>query len=74
MPNSPAQAREMRVLSPSAMHSSLEAIVEAHRRETHAEVRLAFETAPMLAQRLAGGEAADAIIYNRAIFAANGVD
>lgn len=62
MPSSPAQAREVRVLSPSAMHSSLEPIVEAHRRETLAEVRLTFETAPMLAQRLAGGEAADVVI------------
>jgi molybdate transport system substrate-binding protein len=56
------RAREVRVLSPSAMHSSLEPIAEAHRRETYANVRLAFETAPMLSRRLAGGEAADVVI------------
>jgi molybdate transport system substrate-binding protein len=52
----------VRVLSPSALHSSLEAIVAAHRARGGGEVVLAFETAPALAGRLAGGEAADVVI------------
>lgn len=57
-----AQAGEVRVLSPSAMHSSLEPIAEAHRKQQGGEVRLTFETAPVLAKRLAAGVAADVII------------
>jgi len=52
----------VRVLSPSAVHSSLEAIVEAHRGRGGGEVQLAFGTAPTLLKRIAGGEAADIII------------
>ncbi|MBI3919131.1 MAG: substrate-binding domain-containing protein [Betaproteobacteria bacterium] len=62
MPSNLARAREVRVLSPSAMHSSLEPIAKAHRQQTQVEVRLTFETAPRLAQRLAGGEAADVVV------------
>ena len=57
-----ARAGVVRVLSPSAMHSSLEPIVEAHRKQGGVEVRLTFETAPVLTMRLAAGEAADVII------------
>jgi len=52
----------VRVLSPSAVHASLEAIVAAHRAHGGAEVALTFETAPALAKRLAAGAAADIII------------
>ena len=52
----------VRVLSPSAVHASLEAIVAAHRARGGAEVSLAFETAPVLAKRLVSGEAADIVI------------
>ena len=52
----------VRVLSPSAVHSSLEAIVAAHRGLGGGEVKLAFGTAPTLLKRIAGGEAADIII------------
>ena len=52
----------VRVLSPSAVHSSLEAIVEAHRGRGGSEVALRFETAPMLIKLVAGGESADIII------------
>ena len=44
------------------MHSSLEPIAAAHRTQSGVEVRLTFETAPVLAMRLAAGEAADVII------------
>ncbi|HEU0290914.1 MAG TPA: substrate-binding domain-containing protein [Burkholderiales bacterium] len=52
----------VRVLSPSAVHSSLEAIVEAHRGRGGGEVALRFETAPTLIKLVAGGESADIII------------
>ena len=52
----------VRVLSPSAVHSSLEAIVAAPRAGGGAEVALTFETAPAMVKRLAAGEAADILI------------
>ena len=52
----------VRVLSPSAVHSSLEAIAAAYRGQGGGEVTLTFETAPALAARLAGGEIADVVI------------
>jgi molybdate transport system substrate-binding protein len=52
----------VRVLSPSAVHSSLEAIVEAHRARGGGPVDLNFETAPRIAKRLAAGEAFDIVI------------
>lgn len=57
-----ATAGAVRVLSPSAMHSSLEAIVEAHHARTGDEVTLTFETAPTLVQRIAEGEISDVIV------------
>jgi molybdate transport system substrate-binding protein len=57
----PAADAIVRVLSPSAVHSSLEAIVAAHRARG-AEVRLAFEIAPALARRVIVGEAADILV------------
>lgn len=50
------------VLSPSAVHSSLEAIVAAHRGRGGAEVKLRFETAPTLVKLVLGGETADILI------------
>jgi len=50
------------VLSPSAVHSSLEAIAAAHLGQGGGEVKLAFGTAPTLLKRIAAGEAADIII------------
>ena len=57
-----ARAAEVRVLSPSAMHSSLEALAEAHRKQSGVTVKLAFETAPAMREKLAAGEIADIII------------
>jgi len=52
----------VRVLSPSAVHSSLEEIVAAYRGQGGGEVTLTFETAPQMVQRIGGGELADVII------------
>jgi molybdate transport system substrate-binding protein len=57
-----ARAGEVKVISPSAMHSSLDALVEAYRKQSSDEIKLAFETAPALPKRLAAGEVADIII------------
>lgn len=57
-----ATAGEIRVLSPSAMHSSLEVLAATYRRETGDDVRLAFETAPEMMKKLAAGETADVLI------------
>ena len=64
---SAAQAGEVRLVSPSAMHSSLEALVEAHRRQGGDEVRLKFETAPAMVKLLTAGEAADIIVAPPAV-------
>jgi molybdate transport system substrate-binding protein len=58
MPGSSA----VQVLSPSAVHSSLEAIVAAHRGRGGADVELTFETAPTLVKRVAAGVVADILI------------
>ena len=55
-------ASTVRVLSPSAMHSSLEAIAEAHHARTGEAVQLTFETAPSLVKRISEGEIADVIV------------
>lgn len=52
----------VRVLSPSAVHSSLEGIVAAYRKQGGGEVTLTFETAPQLVQRIANGQVADVIV------------
>jgi molybdate transport system substrate-binding protein len=63
----PGDAEPVRVLSPSAVHSSLEAIVEAHRERGGNEVRLKFETAPAMKKLLEGGERADIIVSPPAV-------
>ena len=58
----PGKTGIVRVLSPSALHSSLEDIAAAYRGQGGGEVILTFETAPRLVQRIAGGELADVLI------------
>ena len=58
----PGKTGIVRVLSPSALHSSLEDIAAAYRGQGGGEVILTFETAPRLVQRIASGEAADVLI------------
>jgi molybdate transport system substrate-binding protein len=58
----PSRSGSVRVLSPSAIRSSLEGIVAAHRGQGGGNVTLTFETAPRLVQRIADGEAVDIII------------
>ena len=57
-----ADDSQVRVISPSAMHSSLDLLVEAWRKRSADEIKLTFETAPMLPKRLAAGEVVDIII------------
>jgi molybdate transport system substrate-binding protein len=57
-----AYGGEVRVISPSAMHSSLDLLVEAYGKQSRDEIKLAFETAPQLPKRLAAGEIVDIII------------
>lgn len=59
---SAAEAPEIRVFSPSAMHSSLEALALAHRTASGVTVNLAFEIAPAFRKRLEAGEEADVLI------------
>ena len=54
--------RQIHVFSPSAMHSSLEALAATHRAQSGGEVALAFETAPAFLKRLEDGQPADVLI------------
>ena len=54
--------KRVQVFSPSAMHSSLEALAAAHRERGGDEVALAFETAPAFVKRLETGQQADVLI------------
>jgi molybdate transport system substrate-binding protein len=60
-------AREIHVFSPSAMHSSLEALAQAHRNATRDIVTLAFEIAPAFRKRLEEGQQADVVIAPPAV-------
>jgi molybdate transport system substrate-binding protein len=60
-------AREIRVFSPSAMHSSLEALAQAHRNATGDIVTLTFEIAPAFRKRLEEGQQADVVIAPPAV-------
>lgn len=62
-----ASAGEVRLISPSAMHSSLEALVEAHRKQSGDVVRLKFETAPMMRKLFAAGEITDVVVVPPAV-------
>jgi molybdate transport system substrate-binding protein len=66
-PEAAGDAAPVRVLSPSAVHSSLEAIVEAHRARGGSDVRLKFETAPAMKKLLEDGERADIIVSPPAV-------
>lgn len=50
------------VFSPSAMHSSLEVLAQAHENQTGVRVMLAFEIAPAFRKRLEEGQQADVLI------------
>ena len=54
--------KRVQVFSPSAMHSSLEALAAAHRERGGDEVALAFETAPAFVKRLETGQQADVLM------------
>jgi molybdate transport system substrate-binding protein len=63
-----SRASAVRVLSASAVHASLEALAVAFAKGG-GEVKLAFETAPAMAKKLAAGERADVIIVPPAAMA-----
>lgn len=57
-----AAAAELKVLSGGAIEPGLVRVVEAFRRASGTDVKIQFNTAPQLAQKLTGGEAADVVI------------
>ena len=63
----PAFAAEVKVLSGGAVESGLAAAVEAYRKESGADVKIQYATAPMIRQKITAGETADIVIAPPAI-------
>ena len=59
---SDAMAAEIRVLSAGAVEPGMVKVIDAFRRETGHEVKVAFATAPEILKRLGAGETADVVI------------
>ena len=57
-----ADAAEVKVLSAGAVEPGLQAFAQLVKRETGHDLRIQFNTAPQIAQRLAAGEAYDILI------------
>src|SRR5437763_12759275 len=55
-------AAELKVLSAGAVEPGLEAFAEMVKRETGHDLKIQFNTAPQIAQRLAAGEPFDVVI------------
>ena len=55
------------MLSAGAVEPGLMKVIDAYRRETGVEVRVAFATAPQLLKRIGGGETADVVIAPPAV-------
>jgi len=62
MSGAPALAAEIKVFSAGAVEPGLKRAIEAYRRTSGDTVKVEFNTAPQLAQRLAAGEVADVLI------------
>src|SRR5215469_14615985 len=60
--SSPALAAEINIISAGAVEPGVVAAADAFRKETGAEVKIKFATAPAIRQRVGGGEAADVVI------------
>src|SRR6266849_2777676 len=58
----PAFAAEINIISAGAVEPGIVAAADAFRKETGAEVKIKFATAPAIQQRVGGGEAADVVI------------
>jgi molybdate transport system substrate-binding protein len=63
----PALAAEVKVLSGGAVEPGLAAAVEAYRKESGADVKIQYATAPMIRQKITGGETADVVIAPPAV-------
>jgi len=57
-----AFAAEIRILSAGAVEPGLQAFAQVAKRETGHDLKIQFNTAPQIAQRLAAGEAYDIVI------------
>lgn len=62
LPGAPASAGELGILSGGAVEPGVTAVVDLFRKEIGAEVKVQFATAPVIQQRIGGGEAADVVI------------
>jgi molybdate transport system substrate-binding protein len=63
----PAVAAQVKVLSGGAVETGLAASIEAYRKETGADVKIEYATAPMIRQKVIGGESADIVIAPAAV-------
>ncbi len=59
---SDATAAEIRVLSAGAVEPGLAKVIDAFRRETGHDVKVAFATAPAIRKRIGGGETVDVVV------------
>jgi molybdate transport system substrate-binding protein len=60
--SAPAVGAEINIISAGAVEPGVVAAADAFRKETGTEVRIKFATAPAIARRVGGGEAADVVI------------
>ncbi len=67
MAMSNTMAAEIRVLSAGAVEPGLVGLIDAFRRETGHDVKVAFATAPALRKRIGGGEMVDVVIAPPAV-------
>lgn len=58
----PALGAEVTIISGGAVEPGVTAVVDLFRKETGADVKIQFATAPAIARRIGGGEAADLVI------------
>jgi molybdate transport system substrate-binding protein len=65
--SAPALAAEISIISAGAVEPGVTAAAEAFHKETGAEVKIKFATAPAIRERVGGGEAADVVIAPPAV-------
>ncbi len=63
----PASSAGLSVISGGAVEPGIAAVAELFRAQTGADVSIRFATAPMILQRIGGGEAADVVIAPPAV-------
>lgn len=67
MATSSAFAAEIKLLSAGAVEPGLVGLIDAFRRETGHDVKVAFATAPAIRRRIGGGETVDVVIAPPAV-------